>query len=161
MNSSSTDLTNSQLQQPLGTAFRTYFETTARLLARLEKRLKLEHGLTLSEYNMLLLLSEAPGGRMRMGELADAIVFSPSRLTYQVKVLTDRGLVNKVKCPDDGRSWQTELTGAGRTAFRRASVFHAKGVKKLFTDVVSADQLAELYEIFGLVADRLDAADEL
>ena len=137
-----------------------YFETTARLLDRLEKRLKQQVGLTLSEYNMLLLLSEAPHGQMRMGQLADAIVFSPSRLTYQVKVLTDRGLVKKVKCPDDGRAWQAELTAEGRTMFRRASVVHAKGVKQLFTDVVSEQQLADIHQIFSQVSTNLDEVTE-
>lgn len=106
---------------------------------------------------MLLLLSEAPEGHMRMGQLADAIVFSPSRLTYQVKVLSDRGLVKRVKCPDDGRAWQAELTDEGRTMFRKASVIHAKGVKKLFTDVVSEDELAMIYQIFANVSENLDA----
>ncbi|HEY4534521.1 MAG TPA: MarR family winged helix-turn-helix transcriptional regulator [Enteractinococcus sp.] len=157
MTSSLTDLTDNELQRPLGPAFRMYFETTARLLDRLEKRLKQQVGLTLSEYNMLLLLSEAPEGHMRMGQLADAIVFSPSRLTYQVKVLSDRGLVKRVKCPDDGRAWQAELTDEGRTMFRKASVIHAKGVKKLFTDVVSEDELAMIYQIFANVSENLDA----
>lgn len=154
------DLTHDQLQQPLGPAFRMYFETTARLLDRLEKLLKHELGLTLSEYNTLLLLAEAPEGHMRMGQLADAIVFSPSRLTYQVKVLSDRGLMQKVKCPEDGRAWQAELTPAGRTMFRRASVIHAKGVKELFTDVVDAQQLAVLHQIFTKVSERIDGLEE-
>lgn len=160
MTNSLTELTNDELQQPLGPAFRMYFETTARLLDRLEKRLKQQVGLTLSEYNMLLLLSEAPDGKMRMGQLADAIVFSPSRLTYQVKVLTDRGLVNRVKCQDDGRAWEAELTSEGRTMFRRASIIHAKGVKQLFTDVVSEEQLAELHQIFSQVSANLDEVNE-
>ena len=160
MTSSFMELTDDQLQQPLGPAFRVYFETTARLLDRLEKRLKQEVGLTLSEYNTLLLLSEAPDGQMRMGQLAEAIVFSPSRLTYQVKVLTDRGFVNRVKCPEDGRAWQAELTPDGRTMFRRASVIHAKGVKELFTDVVSEDQLAEIHQIFRNVSANLDEVTE-
>lgn len=160
MTNSLTELTNDELQQPLGPAFRMYFETTARLLDRLEKRLKQQVGLTLSEYNMLLLLSEAPDGKMRMGQLADAIVFSPSRLTYQVKVLTDRGLVNRVKCQDDGRAWEAELTSEGRTMFRRASIVHAKGVKQLFTDVVSEEQLAELHQIFSQVSANLDEVSE-
>lgn len=160
MTSSLTDLTHSQLQQPLGPAFRMYFETTARLLDRLEKRLKQQVGLTLSEYNMLLLLSEAPEGHMRMGQLADAIVFSPSRLTYQVKVLSDRGLVKRVKCPEDGRAWQAELTPEGRTMFRRASIIHAKGVKQLFTDVVSGEQLAVMHQTFDQVATNLDDISE-
>lgn len=156
MNNSSTDLTSDQLRQPLGPAFRVYFETTARLLDSLEKRLKQQVGLTLSEYNMLLLLSEAPEGRMRMGQLADAIVFSPSRLTYQVKVLSERGLVKRVKCPEDGRAWQTELTTEGRTMFRRASVIHAKGVKNLFTNAVTDEQLTMIHRVFGQVAQNLD-----
>jgi len=160
LTNSLTELTNDELQQPLGPAFRMYFETTARLLDRLEKRLKQQVGLTLSEYNMLLLLSEAPDGKMRMGQLADAIVFSPSRLTYQVKVLTDRGLVNRVKCQDDGRAWEAELTSEGRTMFRRASIVHAKGVKQLFTDVVSEEQLAELHQIFSQVSANLDEVSE-
>lgn len=160
MTNSLTELTNDELQQPLGPAFRMYFETTARLLDRLEKRLKQQVGLTLSEYNMLLLLSEAPDGKMRMGQLADAIVFSPSRLTYQVKVLTDRGLVNRVKCQDDGRAWEAELTSEGRTMFRRASIIHAKGVKQLFTDVVSEEQLAVLHQIFSQVSANLDEVSE-
>lgn len=156
MINSSTGLTNEQLLQPLGPAFRVYFETTARLLDRLEKRLKDQLGLTLSEYNMLLLLSEAPAGRMRMGQLASAIVFSPSRLTYQVKVLSERGLVRKVKCSEDGRSWQAELTTDGRAVFRRASIIHARGVKRLFTDAVSTEQLSMMHQIFGQVANNLD-----
>jgi len=156
LNNSSTDLTSDQLRQPLGPAFRVYFETTARLLDNLEKRLKQQMGLTLSEYNMLLLLSEAPEGRMRMGQLADAIVFSPSRLTYQVKVLSERGLVKRVKCPEDGRAWEAELTTEGRTMFRRASVIHAKGVKNLFTNAVTDEQLTMIHRIFAQVAQNLD-----
>lgn len=160
MTSSLTDLTNDELQQPLGPAFRMYFETTARLLDRLEKRIKQQVGLTLSEYNMLLLLSEAPDGHMRMGQLADAIVFSPSRLTYQVKVLSDRGLVKRVKCQDDGRAWQAELTAEGRTMFRKASVIHAKGVKQLFTDVVSEEELTLIHQTFARVSANLNEIPE-
>lgn len=160
MTSSSTELTDDQLQQPLGPAFRVYFETTARLLDGLEKRLKQQVSLTLSEYNTLLLLSEAPQGQMRMGQLAEAIVFSPSRLTYQVKVMADRGLVNRVKCQDDGRAWQAQLTPEGRTVFRRASVIHAKEVKQLFTDAVSEQQLAQIHQIFTQVSSNLDDMPE-
>ncbi len=95
-----------------------------------------------------------------MGQLADAIVFSPSRLTYQVKVLSDRGLVKRVKCPEDGRAWQAELTPEGRTMFRKASVIHAKGVKELFTDVVSEDQLAVIHRTFSQVSDNLNEIPE-
>ena len=76
-------------------AWRAYFEATALLQDRLDRTLKDGADLHLADYNLLLLLSEAPEGRMRMGELARLMVFSPSRVTYQVKTLEQRGLVER------------------------------------------------------------------
>lgn len=61
-------------------AWQLYFETTAQLTARIEERLK-AHGCSLMDYQVLLLLYNAPERRMRMGELAHRLVFSPSRLS--------------------------------------------------------------------------------
>lgn len=74
--------------------------------------------------------------------------------------MADRGLVNRVKCQDDGRAWQAQLTPEGRTVFRRASVIHAKEVKQLFTDSVSEQQLAQIHQIFTQVSSNLDDMPE-
>ncbi|WP_206501653.1 MarR family transcriptional regulator [Flaviflexus ciconiae] len=75
-------------------AWRAYWEATALLRDRLEKQLKDEANLSLTDYNLLLLLKEA-GGSMRMGELANRMVFAPSRITYRIKHLVERGYVTR------------------------------------------------------------------
>ena len=68
-------------------AWRAYFEATQMLTEVLERRLKQDCGMSLADYNLLVLLYESPEGRLRLGELASRMVFSPSRITYQVKTL--------------------------------------------------------------------------
>ncbi|TFI41554.1 MarR family transcriptional regulator, partial [Micrococcus endophyticus] len=84
----------------------------------LERGLKKNSGMSLADYNLLLLLYEAPEGRLRMGELASGMVFSPSRITYQVKTLVARGLIERRAAECDRRGFEAVLTDEGRTAFR-------------------------------------------
>ena len=72
-----------------------------------EDELRAATGLSMSDYHVMVVLSEADGRRLRMGELAGRLVFQPSRLTYQITSMVKRGLVRKQSCPDDGRG----LTG--------------------------------------------------
>ena len=60
-------------------AWRVFFEASGRLQGILETRLKRTYGVSMPDYNILLALWEAPGHRLRMGELADRVVYSPSR----------------------------------------------------------------------------------
>lgn len=136
--------------------WRRYFESSALLVDRLERSLRAETGLTLADYNVLLLLTEAPDHRLRMGEIARRLVFSPSRLTYLVKSLSDRGLVERRECMDDGRGKEAALTDAGASAFRRASVRHARDIDTLFLDGLSDGDAAALGRVFTDVAVRLD-----
>ena len=63
-------------------AWRVFFEASGRLQGILETRLKRAYGVSMPDYNILLALWEAPSHRLRMGELADRVVYSPSRVTY-------------------------------------------------------------------------------
>ena len=65
-------------------AWRPYIEASLRLETKLDERLRETTGLTLMDYHVLMLLSEAPQHRLRMSELADKMVFSRSRITYQI-----------------------------------------------------------------------------
>lgn len=135
--------------------WRSYFESSALLVDRLERSLRAETGLTLADYNVLLLLTEAPEHRLRMGEIARRLVFSPSRLTYLVKSLSDRGLVERRECIEDGRGKEAALTDAGANAFRRASVRHARDVDALFLDGLSDTDAAALGRVFTDLGARL------
>ncbi|WP_082682009.1 MarR family winged helix-turn-helix transcriptional regulator [Kocuria rhizophila] len=134
--------------------WRLYFETTALLTARIEERLKAQ-GCSLMEYQLLLLLHEAPGRCLRMGELARRLVFSPSRLNYKVKVLGKRGWVQRRRAQGDGRGWEAALTAEGAQAFRRLRPDHSRDVEELFFAALTQDDVARLGDTMTRLARGL------
>jgi DNA-binding MarR family transcriptional regulator len=139
------------------TAWRTYIETSIRLQTRIEQDLETTSGLSLIDYHVLVRLNEAPGQRLRMGELADQLVFSPSRLTYQVGSMEKRGLVVRQRDPHDGRGTRAVLTAAGLKAFRDAAPHHLRAIRELWLDDLDPAELDCLAEIFGRLEQRLTA----
>lgn len=131
-----------------------FFETTARLTNEIEARLK-EHGCSLMDYQVLLLLSGAAGHRLRMGELAQRLVFSPSRLSYQIGVLERRGWVRRRRCPEDARGLEAELTEEGLRVFRRLRPAHARDVESLFLGALEGDDAERLRTVMERLAHNL------
>ena len=91
-------------------------------------------GLSMADYHVMVVLSEAPDHRLRMGELAGRLVFSPSRLTYQISSMVKRGLVRKQPCAEDGRGQEAVLTEAGMAALVAAAPLHLATVRDSFID---------------------------
>ncbi|MFF0942620.1 MarR family winged helix-turn-helix transcriptional regulator [Kocuria sp. CPCC 205300] len=131
-----------------------FFETSARLTTEIEARLK-EHGCSLMDYQVLLLLRDADGHRLRMGELAQRLVFSPSRLSYQIGVLEKRGWVRRRRCPEDGRGLEAELTDEGLRAFRRLRPAHARDVEELFLGALQDDDAERLRTVMERLARKV------
>ncbi|HWC24558.1 MAG TPA: MarR family transcriptional regulator [Flexivirga sp.] len=138
--------------------WRSYFESSVLLQQALDDRFRAASDLTLAEYNLLLLLGEAPDGRLRMGDLAHAMVFSSSRLSYQIGVLERRGLVCRERDARDARVIHACLTDAGREAFDNSSRSHLMAVRELFLDDLSADEVATLDAVFTRLKSRLREA---
>lgn len=136
-------------------AWRAYFETTALLMAELERRMKADSGMDFGDFNVLLVLSEAPRQRLRLGELAKAVAFGPGRLTYRVDQLVKRGLVERAACPDDKRGFEAVLTTEGHRALRRARPLHARHVNELLLDHLTDAQTTALTEVFEPLRARL------
>jgi DNA-binding MarR family transcriptional regulator len=137
--------------------WRLYFESSLRLETRLNRELRAATGLTLVDYNVLLALTEAPRGCLRMGELAAALVTSPSRVTYQVASMEQRGLVLRHRASDDGRGQTASLTDEGRRVFRAARAAHRRSVRRLFLDHLEPQDLACLEHVFADLHARLTA----
>ena len=135
-------------------AWQVYFETTALLTARIEERLK-QHGCSLMDYQLLLLLYSAPEHRMRMGELAHRLIFSPSRLSYQIGVLGKRGWVVRRRVECDGRGFEAVLTAEGLRAFRELRPAHARDVQELFFPALQDDDAARLADLMRRVGGLL------
>lgn len=138
-------------------AWRPFIETSARLHAVLDDDLKGSSGMTLSDYSILLMLHEAPDGRLRMRELAERMVFSTSRLSYQIDTLTRQGWLCRERATEDRRGSYAVLTDDGRAAFAAAAREHSRCVSDLFVDALTAEDGKALYRIMNRLAARLPA----
>ncbi|MEU4027721.1 MarR family winged helix-turn-helix transcriptional regulator [Streptomyces anulatus] len=126
------------------------------LPGKLESPLRQEHGLTLFEYLVLSHLSEAPGRKLRMGELAFLASGSLSRLSNVVKRCEQRGWVVRTPDPADGRYTLAELTDAGVDIVRLAAPTHLRAVRAVVLDSLGAtDQkaLTRIAEKLRIVPD--------
>ncbi len=113
-------------------AWRAFLEAHAALARVLESELQAERGLPLAWYDVLVQLSEAPGGRLRMQDLARAVLLSKSGLTRLCDRMERAGLVRREPSPDDGRGTLAVLTPRGWAALRRAAPVHLRGVERHF-----------------------------
>lgn len=136
-------------------AWRPYIEASLLLETRLDEDLRAATGMSLMDYHVLLVLSESPAHRLRMGELAARMVFSPSRLTYQVKVMERRGWVLRQPSSDDKRVNYAVLTATGLETLREADCHHIETVQRLFTDDLDEHELHVLARVFTRLQGRL------
>ncbi|MCH8564705.1 MarR family transcriptional regulator [Nesterenkonia sp. LB17] len=144
---------------PKARAWRSFFETSAIISDRMEKRLHSSTGLRLTDYNLMLLLAEAEDNQLRMGELAEGMVFSPSRLSYQVKSLQKRGLIDRFADAEDRRGMTAQLTEEGHRVFEQASRLHATHIKQLFHPALDDAEADTLRQICEQIKDTVAAAD--
>lgn len=136
-------------------AWRPYIESSVLLETRLDEDLRASSGMSLLDFNLLLVLSESESHRLRMGELASRMVFSPSRLTYQITVLERRGWVLRQPAPDDRRVHHAVLTASGLVALREADRHHIETVRRLFTDDLADHELQVVADVFTRLSSRL------
>jgi DNA-binding MarR family transcriptional regulator len=125
-------------------AWRAFLEAHATITRELDAELRAERDLPLTWYDVLLRLSEARTGRLRMRELADAALFSPSGLTRLLDRMEERGLVRREPCEDDRRGSYAVLTPAGTRAFKRAAPAHLRGVQRHFAGRLRGQDVAAL-----------------
>jgi DNA-binding MarR family transcriptional regulator len=125
-------------------AWRGMLRAHSALTRALDAELAREHDLPLSSYEVLLFLNDSDHGRMRMSELADSVLLSRSGLTRLVDRLERQGLLKRERCESDARGLFAEITPEGRRAFAAARKTHLDGVRRLFLDRFSPDELRTL-----------------
>ena len=136
-------------------AWRTFLRAHAVVTRRLEAELLAEHDLPLASYDVLVQLSEAPDGALRMTELADRVMLSRSGLTRLVDRLERDGVVARRACPNDARGTLAVVTEAGLARLREAWPTHLRGVTVHVTGKVDAAELATLQLLLGRLVDDL------
>ena len=105
-------------------SWRDLMDRYARAVGSLERRLEEEHGLGVSEYEVLERLAEGPKTQRRMQELAGAVHLSQSALSRVVGRLEADGLVTRGMCPEDRRGIYACLTDSGRERYEAARPTH-------------------------------------
>ncbi|MGH3389511.1 MAG: MarR family winged helix-turn-helix transcriptional regulator [Actinomadura sp.] len=135
--------------------WRAFIEGSVRLLDLLDRDLKARHSLTISEYEILVRLSEAPERRLRMAELASSASQSRSRLSHTCGRLEAKGLVRRDSCPGDKRGVFAVLTEQGFDILECAARDHVTAVREFFVDAIEPGDLEALGRAFRTVTAHI------
>jgi DNA-binding MarR family transcriptional regulator len=141
-------MTDTWLSAPEQRAWRAFLGLHRELNARLNRQLQSESGLSLPDYEVLVVLSESDEGRMRPFELCDFLQWEQSRLSHHIRRMESRGLVSREGCTGDGRGAFVVLSSTGRKAIEAAAPSHAAAVRQLLFDAMSEEQVAVLEDVF-------------
>ncbi|WP_420819198.1 MarR family winged helix-turn-helix transcriptional regulator [Nonomuraea lactucae] len=136
--------------------WRNFVAATQHVYGALDRQLQRDAGMPHTYYMILVTLSETPGRRMRMSELAGRAQCSQSRLSHAVARLEERGWVRREPCPDDRRGSFAVLTEAGFDALAAAAPGHVEEVRRSLFDVLSPEQVRALNEICAAVRNTLE-----
>jgi DNA-binding MarR family transcriptional regulator len=115
----------------------------------LTAQLQAQHGLTVNDFEALLLLSQAEGKHLRRVDLADGLQLTASGVTRLLDGLERHGLVEKATCDDDGRVTYAVLTRAGGRKLERAAFSHVAAINRLFEARYTHDELDTLARLLS------------
>jgi DNA-binding MarR family transcriptional regulator len=137
-------------------AWRAWLYSAQLLMDRLDRELTHETGISHAYYEILVALSETPGRKLRMSELADRCLSSRSRLSHAVSRLEERGWVGREMCPDDGRGQLAVLTDNGFAALEAAAPIHVESVRTHLFDQLSPEQVEAMRDLGETLLRHLD-----
>lgn len=127
-------------------AWRAFLNTHAVVIELIERELAAAKQLPLSSYDVLLTLLEAPDHRLRMHEIADAVVLSRSGLTRLIDRLEAQGLLVRERSCPDRRGAYAVLTEQGKAALRKAWPVYAQGIEQHFASLLNDSEVRTLTE---------------
>ena len=139
-------------------AWRSYIIASRRLLEALETDLD-GHDLSMADYEVMAQLSEAPGRRMRMSELAEVALVSRSRLSHRIKVLELEGWVERVRCSEDKRGLFAVLTSRGVKKISQIAPTYKACLKKRWLSQLSPTEQVQIEKIFSRINQAVSRSD--
>ena len=151
MTSTETTTTSPNRQEagPAVRAFTRLLRASASTTRLLSAELLEEHGLTINDYEALLLLSHAEGQRLKRVDISRQLLLTPSGITRLLEGLEAEGLVERESCPSDLRITYARLSEAGARRLKAASCAHVASIEALFEEHLDESEITAL-------ADTLD-----
>ena len=136
-------------------AWRAYLDATRLLVQVLDRQLEADAGISFTDYELLVKLSEAPDHRLRMRDLADAALSTRSGMTRAVTRLERAGWVRRVECAEDRRGMYAALTPAGLAKLAATAPGHVAAVRAHVFDRLTGPQVQQLGDTCGHLAEFL------
>lgn len=136
-------------------AWRAWLDMYRLLLPTFDRQLQSESRASFTDYEVLVHLSEAPGRRLRMSEVADRTLSTRSAITRTVDRLVGREWVRRVRSQDDQRGYFAELTDLGGEVLTEIAPGHVAAVRANLIDMLTEPELASLRSIGEKVRLRL------
>ena len=136
--------------------WRRWLALNARLSATLHKELQDDAGLSMSDFEVLVHLTDSPEGRIRVTDLARLLQWERSRVSHHVARMERRHLVQRVECAEDGRGAFIVITRQGRAAIEQAAPGHVEAVRRLVFDALSPQEVDAFAKIIDKALIQLD-----
>jgi len=138
-------------------AYFALIEVSSLLRHTVEQQLREAGDLSYVQFQLLATLGDAPGGSMRMTDLADGVVYSRSGLTYQAGLLEAAGLVTRAPSPDDERGVTVTITDDGRARLGRVFPGHIAVLQQMLLDPLERGDVEALGAVLARVRDHMRA----
>jgi DNA-binding MarR family transcriptional regulator len=136
--------------------WRSWLQASYQLEAHLARRMQADGDISMSDFAVLVRLSEAPEQRLRAFALGRALQWEKSRLSHHLTRMERRGLVVREDCGTDRRGAFVVLTGEGRAALELAAAPHADAVRAAVFDRLTPEQVDRLGEVCDELIAGLD-----
>ena len=138
--------------------WRSWLKLNAQLTSSLQRELQDESGLSTSDFEVLVNLTDSPNGRVRVSDLATQMLWERSRLSHHVTRMERRGMVQRSECAEDGRGAFIEITPQGRAAIEAAAPGHVDAVRRLVFDGLQCDEVSTMSALVDKMLARLGEA---
>ncbi|HJC85885.1 MAG: MarR family winged helix-turn-helix transcriptional regulator [Corynebacterium sp.] len=136
--------------------WRKWLAASRRIDSELARDMQRQSGLSMSDYEVLVNLSEAPDYRMRIAALADALTWDRSRLSHQISRMIKRDLLTREACESDGRGAFIVLTQTGLSTIQQAAPGHVDSVRRLMIDRLDEQQAADLGRVLDVILEQFE-----
>ncbi|QMU76184.1 MarR family transcriptional regulator [Streptacidiphilus sp. PB12-B1b] len=156
MSSPDTSTDTAWLDDTEAQAWRSFLRMHTQLMARLGRELQTDSDLSLADFDVLVQLTDIPGGRIRVLELARALRWEKSRMSHHLARMVKRELIVREECANDRRGSFVAITPAGRAAIRTAAPRHVRTVRRLVFDAITPEQVAALAGLSEEVLRQLE-----
>jgi DNA-binding MarR family transcriptional regulator len=123
---------------------------------RLNRDIQATNGLTLTDYEILVRLSESPDRKIRMSLLAKQTLMSRSRLSHQIDRMSSAKLVERASCPQDGRGLYARLTDSGYERLKNAAPDHVASVRNVLVSALTEEEFRTLGKLSAKILQNLE-----